>query len=176
MNFFILFFLHTLLSRRNGTVAGGGRSTHHMWMVLQNQWGKGWSAVWGHQCLPDRKRLKTRSRGLTFRELPILLELGISTHFKHSCFYWVCLGCSYFLHSSPWDAILHLGSSADNTQCFSYCWSVLAQCQSPFFLPFCPPAQSQAGRLGMCKNVREHIAKSWPQLSRGIFHSIWHHA
>ena len=57
--------------------------------------------------------------------------------------------------------------------CFSYCWAVLTQsqglcCSSPH------PASEEAG--GAQGVGRGHSRDSWPQLTKGIFHTIWHHA
>ena len=57
--------------------------------------------------------------------------------------------------------------------CFRCCWAVLTQSEGLFcFSPH--PTSEQSGDAQ--EAGRGHSQDSWPQLTRGIFHTIWCHA
>ena len=55
-------------------------------------------------------------------------------------------------------------------RCFSYCWAVLTQRQGLFCLSPHPPAR----RLGGTRSWEGHSRDSWPQLTKGMFHTMPH--
>lgn len=57
-------------------------------------------------------------------------------------------------------------------ECFWYCTEVLTQCQDPLCL-LCHPTSKWA--RGAQAFWRRHGWDSWPQLSKGIVHNLWHH-
>ena len=57
--------------------------------------------------------------------------------------------------------------------CFSYCWAVLTQSQG-LFCSSPHPTSEEAG--GAQEVGRGHSRDSWPQLTKGIFHTVWRHA
>ena len=57
--------------------------------------------------------------------------------------------------------------------CFSYCWAVLTQSQGLFCSSHHPTSEEAGGAQEVW---RGHSRDSWPQLTKGIFHTIWHHA
>ena len=57
--------------------------------------------------------------------------------------------------------------------CFHYCWAVLTQSQGLFCLSPHPTSEEAGGAQGVWSG---HSWDSWPQLTKGISHTIWHHA
>ena len=57
--------------------------------------------------------------------------------------------------------------------CVSYCWAALAQRQGLFCSSLCPTSEQAGGAEGV---GRGHSQDSWPQLTQGIFQTIWCHA
>ena len=57
--------------------------------------------------------------------------------------------------------------------CVSYCWAGLAQRQGLFCSSLCPTSEQAGGAQGV---GRGHSQDSWPQLTQGIFQTIWCHA
>ena len=58
-------------------------------------------------------------------------------------------------------------------ECFSYCWAVLTQSQGLCCFSHHPTSEEAGGAQ---EAGRGHSWDSWPQLTKGIFHTIWHHA
>lgn len=54
-------------------------------------------------------------------------------------------------------------------QCFSPCWAVLAHSQRLFSFLCCPASKEAGGAQG------PGIEQGWPQLTKGMPHSTWHH-
>ena len=57
--------------------------------------------------------------------------------------------------------------------CFSCCWAVLTLSQGFFSFSYYS-ASEEAGWTQQAR--RGHSQDSWPQLAKGIFHTMWHHA
>ena len=57
--------------------------------------------------------------------------------------------------------------------CFCYCWAVLTQSQGLFCSSHHPTSEWAGGAQGV---GRGHSRDSWPQLTKGISHTIWRHA
>lgn len=57
--------------------------------------------------------------------------------------------------------------------CFSSCWAGLTMSQGVFNFSCCSASKEAEGAQGAEK---EHSWESWPQLTKGIFHTIRHHA
>jgi len=57
--------------------------------------------------------------------------------------------------------------------CFSCCWATLTQNRGLFCSSLCPVSEWAGGAQGV---GRGHSRDSWPHLTKGIFHSMWHHA
>ena len=57
--------------------------------------------------------------------------------------------------------------------CFSYWWAVLTQSQGLFCFSL-HATREEAG--GAQEAWRGHSHDSWPRLTQGIFHAVWHHA
>ena len=57
--------------------------------------------------------------------------------------------------------------------CFSYCWAALTQSQGLFCFSHHPTSEEAGGAQ---EAGRGHSRDSWPQLTKGIFHTISHHA
>ena len=56
--------------------------------------------------------------------------------------------------------------------CFRYCWAVLTQSQGLCCLSRHPTSEEAGGAQGVGRGPGQD---SWPQLTKGIFHTVWCH-